>query len=135
MITNEVKNVTIDRYGEKILTNYYTQTGKQGADKFVETMFHMKSDVLNDYMDDNDLRVVMSFEEYHQFLLRQLEELTNYDNENFIFKPFFMNDKWYAECETLELGRVFLLEKDQKLPIAKVFEDEQSVIDYIKELD
>lgn len=135
MITNEVKNITTDRYGDKIISNFYTQTGKVTSSKYVELMFHMKSDVLNDYMDDNDLRVVMSFEEYHQFLLRQLEELTNYDNENLIFKPIFTGGRWYAQCETIELGRVFLLEKDCNLPKAKVFEDEQSVVDYIKELD
>lgn len=135
MITNEVKNITIDRYGDKIVSKFYTQTGKVTSSKYVEIMFHMKDDVLNDYMDDNDMRLVLSFEEYKQFLLGQLDELNNYDNENLIFNPVFTGGRWYAQCKTLELGRIFLLEKDFDLPKAKVFKDEQSVIDYIKELD
>ena len=78
MIVNEVKNVTTDRYGDKIVSKFYTQTGKVTSSKYVEIMFHMKDDALNDYMDDNDMRLVLSVEEYKQHLLKQLKELEKY---------------------------------------------------------
>ena len=81
MITNEVKNVTTDRYGDKIVSKFYTQTGKVTSSKYVEIMFHMKDDTLNDYMDDNDMRLVLSTEEYRQFLTKQLKELNEYDSK------------------------------------------------------
>ena len=82
MITNEVKNVTTDRYGDKIVSKFYTQTGKVTSSKYVELMFHMKDDTLNDYMDDNDMRLVLSAEEYKQFLLNQLDELNKYSGRD-----------------------------------------------------
>ena len=81
MITNEIKNVTTDRYGDKIVSKFYTQTGKVTSSKYVELMFHMKDDTLNDYMDDNDMRLVLSAEEYRQFLTKQLKELNEYDSK------------------------------------------------------
>lgn len=82
MIINEVKNIVTDRYGDKIVSKFYTQTGKVTSSKYVEIMFHMKDDALNDYMDDNDMRLVLSAEEYRVFLLNQLDELNKYSGRN-----------------------------------------------------
>lgn len=82
MITNEIKNIVTDRYGDKIVSNFYTQKGKVTSSKYVELMFHMKDDTLNDYMDDNDMRLVLSTKEYREFLLNQLDELNKYNGRD-----------------------------------------------------
>lgn len=82
MIINEQKHLLIDRFNDRMITNFYTQTSKGIESKQVEIMFHMKDPVLNDYMDDNDMRINLTAEQYKQYLIKQLEELDKYVNKN-----------------------------------------------------
>lgn len=81
MIINEQRYLLIDRFNDRLITNFYTQTSKGIESKHVEIMLHMKDDALNDYMDDNDMTINLTAEEYKQFLLMQLEELNEYTSE------------------------------------------------------
>lgn len=78
MIINEQSHEFVDRFNDKLVTNFYTRTSKGIESKCVEILFHMKDDALNDYMDDNDMKINLTVEEYKQFLLQQIRDLHKY---------------------------------------------------------
>lgn len=80
MLENEQKYAFKDNFNDKLVTNFYTQSNSEKSEKYVEIMFDMENDILNDYMDDNDLRLVLTAEQYKEFLTKQLKELENYVN-------------------------------------------------------
>ena len=80
MLENEKKYVFKDNFKDRLVVNFYTQYNSEKSEKYVEIMFDMESDILNDYMDDNDLRLVLTTEQYKEFLTKQLKELENYVN-------------------------------------------------------
>lgn len=78
MIINEQSHAFVDRFNDKLITNFYTQTSKGIESQCVELLFHMEDDTLNDYMDDNDMKINLTVEEYKQFLLSQIRDLHKY---------------------------------------------------------